>query len=174
MEAGSRRSLGLRPMANSIGVLPLKVTWVFLTVAALRINWAGVICARVVWKLYPRELGLAMEHAVQSEVSSHCAFGRMPACREDCGTPYPHNSPSDSSGMYPSIHEVLKLLLMEKYSYMDMLSNEMQHHPIQSRIQRFCLQSLMIHGQERCLQILLHEVRSRVTELRNGHVFTTC
>ena len=48
MEAGSKRSLGQRPMANSIGVLPIEVTWVFLAVAALRINWAGVICARVV------------------------------------------------------------------------------------------------------------------------------
>ena len=38
MEAGSRRSLGLLPMANSIGVLPLRVTWVFLTVAAFLIN----------------------------------------------------------------------------------------------------------------------------------------
>ena len=38
------RSLGLLPMANSIGVLPLRVTCVFLTVAALRINWAGVSC----------------------------------------------------------------------------------------------------------------------------------
>ena len=48
MEAGSRRSIGLRPIANSMGVLPLEVTGVFLTVAALRNNWAGVICARVV------------------------------------------------------------------------------------------------------------------------------
>ena len=48
-EAGSKRSHGLRPMTHSIGVLPLKVTCVFLTVAALRINWAGVICARVAW-----------------------------------------------------------------------------------------------------------------------------
>ena len=49
MEGGSRRSLGLRPKANSMG-LPLKVTCVFLTVAPLRINWAGVICAnKVVW-----------------------------------------------------------------------------------------------------------------------------
>ena len=47
MKAGSRRSLGLRPMANSNGALPLKVT-----VAALRINWAGVICARVVWSKF--------------------------------------------------------------------------------------------------------------------------
>ena len=52
MEAGSRRSLGLRPMANSMGVLPPKVTCVFLTVAALRINWAGLICARVVWSRF--------------------------------------------------------------------------------------------------------------------------
>ena len=43
MEAGSRRSLGLRPMANSMGVFPIQVTCVFLTVAALRINWVGVI-----------------------------------------------------------------------------------------------------------------------------------
>ena len=48
MPAGSMRSLGLFPVANSIGVLPLRVTCVFLTVAALRINWAGVICERVV------------------------------------------------------------------------------------------------------------------------------
>ena len=52
MEAGSRRSLGFRPMASSMGALPLKVTCVFLTVAALRINWAGVICARVVWSRF--------------------------------------------------------------------------------------------------------------------------
>ena len=38
MEAGSMRSLGLRPMANSMGVLPLRVTCVFLTVAAFLIN----------------------------------------------------------------------------------------------------------------------------------------
>ena len=35
MEAGSRRSFGLRPMAGSMDVLPHKVTCVFLTVAAL-------------------------------------------------------------------------------------------------------------------------------------------
>ena len=46
---GSMKSLCLLPMADSIGVLPLRVTCVFLTVAALRINWAGVICDRVVW-----------------------------------------------------------------------------------------------------------------------------
>ena len=52
MEAGSRRSLGFRPMANSMGVSPLEVTCVFLTVAALRINWERVICARVVWSKF--------------------------------------------------------------------------------------------------------------------------
>ena len=44
-------------MANSTGVLPLRVTCVFLTLAAWRINWAGVICDRVsdpdFWMLYP-------------------------------------------------------------------------------------------------------------------------
>ena len=98
-----------------------------------------------------------MVYVVLLEFSSRCAFGRMHACREDGGKPHLHKLPSDSSGMHPSTHEVLKLLLMEKYSCMDMLSNEMWHHPTQSRIQRFCLQSLLIHG----LQILLHEVRSR-------------
>ena len=48
MVAGSMRSPGLLPMANSKGVLPLRVTCVFLTVAALRINWEGVTCDRVV------------------------------------------------------------------------------------------------------------------------------
>ena len=52
MEAGSRRSRGFRPMASSMGVLPFKVTCVFLTVASLRINWAGVNCARVVWSRF--------------------------------------------------------------------------------------------------------------------------
>ena len=52
MEVGSRRSPGLRPVASSMGVLPLEVTCVFLTVAALRLNWAGVICARVVWSRF--------------------------------------------------------------------------------------------------------------------------
>ena len=52
MEAGSRRSLGLRPMANSIGVLQLEVIGVLLTVAALRIKWSGVIGARVVRSLF--------------------------------------------------------------------------------------------------------------------------
>ena len=59
MESVSKRSLGLRPLANSTGGVSFKTTCVFLTVAALRINWAGVICNRVVWsrffwKLYPR------------------------------------------------------------------------------------------------------------------------
>ena len=38
MEAGSKRSLSLLPMADAIGVSPLKVTCVFLTVAAFLIN----------------------------------------------------------------------------------------------------------------------------------------
>ena len=34
------------------GRLATEVTCVFLTVAALRINWAEVICARVVWSRF--------------------------------------------------------------------------------------------------------------------------
>ena len=65
-----------------------------------------------------------MVYVVLLEFSSRCAVGRMPACREDGGKPYLHKLPSEASEMYPSIHEVLKLLLVEKYSCMDMLSNE--------------------------------------------------
>ena len=42
VKAVSMGSLGLLSMANFIDVLPLGVTCVFLTVAALPINWAGV------------------------------------------------------------------------------------------------------------------------------------
>ena len=61
MEARSMRSLGLLPMANSIGVLPLRVTCVFLTVAALRINKAGVICATVVWSRFLEAVSTSAE-----------------------------------------------------------------------------------------------------------------
>ena len=61
MEARSMRSLGLHEMANSKGVLPLRVTCVFLTVAALRINWAGVIFARVVWPKFSEAVSTSAE-----------------------------------------------------------------------------------------------------------------
>ena len=77
-------------------------------------EWSGPGC----WRLYPRvpretsrsivhpsQLGLAMVYVVLSEVSSHCAFDRMPACHEVGGRPYPHKSPSSSSGKCPSTHE---------------------------------------------------------------------
>ena len=57
-----------------------------------------------------------MVYVVLLEFSSR-AFGRMPA-REDGGKPCLHKLSSDSSGMYPSIHEVLKLRLLEKYCQM--------------------------------------------------------
>ena len=97
----------------------------FLTVAAFRIKRAGVICARVVssrfMRLYPRvqretsstivhpsQLDLTTVHVVQLEVYSHYAFDRMHACHVDCGKPFLHKSPSDSSKKCPSIHEVWK------------------------------------------------------------------
>ena len=119
MEAGCRRSLGLRPMVNSMGVLSLKVTCVFLIVAALRINWAG-ICTRVIWCRFfeavststkrnflkhPSQLGLAMVYAILSEVSSYCAFDRISACHEVDGRSKSHKSSSDSSEKCPSTHE---------------------------------------------------------------------
>ena len=108
MEAGSRRSLGLRPMASSMGVLPLKVTCVFLTLAALRINWAGVICARVVWSKFLEAVSTSAKRNFLEQSYIHvssvwpccmwscCAFGRMPACREDGGKPHLHKSPSET------------------------------------------------------------------------------
>ena len=66
-----------------------------------------------------------MVFVVLLEFSSRSAFGRMLACREDGGKPYLHKLPSGSSGMCRFIHEVLKLLLIEKYSCMDVLSDEM-------------------------------------------------
>ena len=108
--------------ANSIGVLPLRVTCVFVTVAALRINWAGVICDRVVWSRFLEAVSTSAERnfllnrtsisakecVVQLEVSSLYAFDRMLAYREDDGKPFLHKSPSGSSGKCPSIHEVEK------------------------------------------------------------------
>ena len=65
MEAGSMRSIVLRPVANSMGVLPLQVTCVFLTVAALQINWAGVICAKVVvWSRFLEAVSTSAEKKV--------------------------------------------------------------------------------------------------------------
>ena len=85
MEAGPRRSLGLRPMADSMGVLPLEVTCVFLIVAALRINWAGVICARVVWSRFLeavstrcQEKFLEQSYTNLSSVRAWCVW----SCRE--------------------------------------------------------------------------------------------
>ena len=80
LEAGSRRSLGLRPTATSMGVLPLEVTCVFLTVAALRINWAGVICTRVVWSRFLEPVSTsAKRHFLNSRtVRTWC----MQSCRK--------------------------------------------------------------------------------------------
>ena len=70
------------------------------------------------WRLYPRVpretsrtvvhpslLGSAMVYVVLLEFSSRCAFGGMPACREDCGKPHLHKLPLGSSGKCPSNHE---------------------------------------------------------------------
>ena len=123
MKARFMRYLGPLPMANSMGVLPLRVTCVFLTVAAFRINWAGVICARVVWSrfleavstsaernlvVHPSQLDLAKECAVQKEIFEYCAFDRMPAYHEVDGKPCLHKSPSDSSGKCPPTHGAWK------------------------------------------------------------------
>ena len=89
MKVRFMRYLGPLPMANSIWVLPLRVTCVFLTVAAFRINWAGVICAREVWSrfleavstsvernfvVHPSQLDWAKECAGPLGIFEYCAF----------------------------------------------------------------------------------------------------
>ena len=116
MEAGSRRSLGFRLMASSMGVLPLKVTCVFLTVGAFRTNWAGAIGARMVWSTCFEAVSTSAKgnflsarvYVVLLEFFSRCPFGGMHACREDGGKPYLHKSLSVSSGTCPSTHETLQ------------------------------------------------------------------
>ena len=55
MEAGSRRCLVLRPSVNSMCVLPLKVTCVFLTVVHQLVKgWVVLESGPGFWKRYPR------------------------------------------------------------------------------------------------------------------------
>ena len=86
MVAGSMRSLGFLPMAHAKGDLSLRVTCVFLTVAALRINWEGMICDSILVQILggcvhkcreelffytvgdPFQLDLSKEYVVQQEI----------------------------------------------------------------------------------------------------------
>ena len=51
---------------------------------------------------------ISMQCVALSEVSSHHAFYRVPACHEDGGKPHLQKSPSGSSGKCPSTHEIRK------------------------------------------------------------------
>ena len=104
------------------------------------------------------------------------------ACPEDDGKSCLHKSLSDSSEKCPSIHEVWKWLLMERYSHKDMLSNVMLLHPTQLEIQRFCLQ-FWVDPWCRKIRSPNSSVRNPLTrdlsglsfvELQNGYVFITC
>ena len=156
IEAGSMRSLGLLSMANSIGVLPLRVTCFSpLPPCASSgqvwsvVEWSGPdfwrprVPRKTSWTIvHPSQLDLAKECEILWEFSSNYAFYRMPACHEDHLNPYLHKSPSGSSGKCTSIHGVWKWLLMERYTYMDMLLNVMWLHRKQSETERFYLQLL--------------------------------
>ena len=80
------------------------VTCVFLTVAALRINWAGVICARVAWSRFFEAGSTSAERFFlnnRTPISARCGQGvcgpvgslftlsldRKPACDVDGGKP---------------------------------------------------------------------------------------
>ena len=123
MEAGSVRSLGLLHMTNSVGVLPLRVTCVFLTVDALRINRAGVVCDRVVSARFLEAVSTSAErnflnnrtpisarfgHSVCGPVGSLFTLCiRWNACVDD-GKPYLHKSPWNSFEKCPSMHGLEK------------------------------------------------------------------
>ena len=112
MEAGSSRSLGLRPLANSKGVLPLEVNLCISHRCCLahqlgrsNLCQSGLVQVLGGWIHECQENFLEQSYThlssvrpwcmrSLSEVSSHCAFGRMPACHEVGGRPYPHKSPS--------------------------------------------------------------------------------
>ena len=69
------RSLGLFSMTISTSVLPPRVTCVFLTVAALRISWASVICYRIVLSKFLEVVSTSAEKPFKqsdSDFSSIC------------------------------------------------------------------------------------------------------
>ena len=99
LKLGPRRYLGLRPMANSMGVLPLEVIEVFLTVAFLRIIWAREWPGPDSLKLSTRaKRNFSNSRTLISAQSVH-------GLRGPSGKTYQHKSTSD---------EVCKLLLLEK------------------------------------------------------------
>ena len=109
--------------ANSIFVSPLKLTCVFLIVAALRINWDGVIWDKLVLSRFFEAVSTSAQrnflnnrtpisarfgHGVRGPVGSlfTLCIRKKLACHVDDGKPYLHKSPSDSSETCPFIHEV--------------------------------------------------------------------
>ena len=116
MEAWSMRSLGLLPMANVIGVLPLRVTCVFLTDVALRINWVSVSCDRVVLSKIAEDVSTSAERNFlnnRSPVSARFGQGVCGPVRDlsilhimrMMEGHFLHKSPQDSFEMCPSTHE---------------------------------------------------------------------
>ena len=104
----------------------------------------------------------------------------MPAYREDGGKSYLHKLLSDSSGMYPSTHEVLKLLQMEKCS--GMVCCQMKCGSIQFN-EESVLSAVIAVPWSRKIRSPNSSSRSPLTrdrsgldviELQYGHVFTTC
>ena len=126
MDAKSMKSLGLLPMAKSKGVSPFRETCVISPSLLCASTWkvwcvteyscpnSWTLCPRVPRGTFqtighPFQLDLAKECVVQQEIIQYCAFDRMPAYHEDDGKSCLHESPSDSSEMYPSTHEAWKM-----------------------------------------------------------------
>ena len=166
----------------------------------MRFNWAGVICAAVVWSRFLEAVSTsAMRIFLNNRTPISARFGHgcvrscrkslhivhsgsMPACHEVGGKPYPHKSPSDSSGTCPSTHEAQQQLPMKRYFGMDMLSKVMWLYPKQSEIRRLYVQFLAdpcsrkMRSSNFCARSPLTRDLSGLgfTELQNGHGFTTC
>ena len=162
MEAGSRRSLGLRPMDSSMGVLPLEVTCVFVTVAALRINWAGVICAKVVrsrlWEAVSTSakrnflnnrtpISARFGHGVCGPVGISLHVVHSVECMHVVRMVKSNICTNRLRAHLERVHPLMKLsntFRTRSTFCMDRLSNVMWLHPKQSEIRECCLQSLPI------------------------------
>ena len=150
----------MRPMENSIVVLPLRLPMHFLRVPGRKIlNNRTPISAR---------------------------FGHgyvvLSACREDGGKPCLHKSPPVPSGTSPSTHEAKQDLPTDRYFCMDRLSIVMCFQSKQSKISKF-LSPGHCRSMDQQMGSLNYSALSPLTrdlsglgftELQNGHVFTTC
>ena len=136
---------------------PLKVTCVFNTVAALRINWAGVICARVVWSRSLEPVSTSVKrnflnnrtpisarfgHGVCGPVGSLFTLCIRMECLHVMRLVGGHIRTNRLRVHLKSVHPLTKLSNDFRWRGCGSIQNN-------RKIQRIYLQSLPIHGPER-------------------------